>query len=483
MKYANTITLGVAAAKAGMALETARKYLKNGGRMPETKPRHYRTHEDFFSDVWPDMEEMLEIDSGLQSQTLMQWLIDQNEEKYNWSQLRTLQRRIRDWRALKGPDQEVIFPQRHIPGKQSQSDWTHCNELGVKIDGQPFSHMLFHFILTYSRWETAFISHSESFDNLTMGYMKAVAELGAVAEEHRTDNLTAAVNNYGNRHVFNERWLAFLDHYGVKPSKNNAGISHENGSVEKSHDLLKNALDQALKLRGSQEFSSVAEYEKFLRRILDQRNKGRKQRLAQEMEVMKDLPERDWNDPTEVRPLVTSFSTISVDKVVYSVPSRLIGRELKALAYPEVVRVFLGSTLVQEMPRLAPGSRKINYRHVVAHLMRKPGAFANYQYREELFPSVVFRQAYDALAQKRPERADKEYLSILHLAAMSSEQDVAAAIAMLLEVDQLPLLAAVKDLVQDDCPGDVPSVYIPAPELCSYDVLLSYLSHAQKEIY
>jgi hypothetical protein len=376
-----------------------------------------------------------------------------------------------------------MFPQRHIPGKQSQSDWTHCNELGVKIDGQPFQHMLFHFMLPYSRWETAFISPSESFDNLAMGYMRAVAELGAVPEEHRTDNLTAAVNNHGSRHVFTERWAAFLNHYGVRPSMNNAGESHENGSVEKSHDLLKNALDQALKLRGSKEFTSVAEYEKFIRRILDQRNKARKQRLAEEMGVMKDLPERDWNDPKEEHPTVTSFSTISVGKVVYSVPSRLIGGKLKALVYPEAVRVFFGDQLVQEMPRLAPGSRKINYRHVVAHLLRKPGAFANYQYREELFPTVVFRQAYDALRQKRPERADKEYLGVLHLAAMGSEQDVEAALAALLEAGEVPLCATVRELVQVEYPSELPPVHIPAPDLCSYDVLLSHLSRTQKEVH
>jgi hypothetical protein len=483
MKYAKTMPTAAAAAKAGMALETAKTYLRTGGKMSEKKQRDYLTRKDLFADVWSDLEGMLEVEPGLQSQTLMQWLIDQDEQKYGWEQLRTLQRRMRRWKALKGPDLEVIFPQRHIPGKQSQSDWTHCTELGVKIDGQLFEHTLFHFMLPYSRWETAFISNSESYDNLTMGYARAAAELGAVAEEHRTDNLTAAVNNHGHRHVFQERWAAFLDHYGVRPSMNNAGESHENGSVEKSHDLLKNALDQALKLRGSKEFGSVAEYEQFIRRILDQRNKGRKKRLAEEMDVMKDLPEQDWNNPTEVLPRVTSFSTISVDKVLYSVPSRLIGRELKALVYPEVVRVFLGNTLVQEMPRLAPGSRKINYRHVVAHLLRKPGAFANYQYREELFPSVVFRQTYDVLVQNRPERADKEYLSILHLAAMNSEQDVEAALTALLEAKQLPLSATVRELVQVACPDELPPVYIQAPELCSYDVLLTHLSRAQKEMH
>lgn len=482
MKYSKTLTLEAAALKAGMSLRTARRYVNAGGQMGEKKDWKWRqTHKDVFADIWPVVEEMLHKEPGLQGQTLMQWLIDLDEEKYCWTQLRTLQRRIRKWRALKGPDQEVIFPQRHIPGKQSQSDWTHCNELGVTIGGQPFQHMLFHFMLVYSRWETAFISHSESFESLTMGYAKATAELGATAKEHRTDNLTAAVTNYGNSHVFTERWIAFLKHYEVDPSKNNAGVSHENGSVEKSHDLLKNALDQALKLRGSTDFSSVAHYEKFIRRILDQRNKGRKQRLAEEMALMKGIPEDNWNDPHEASPTVTAFSTITVGKALYSVPSRLIGRVLKALIYPEVVRVFLDNNLVQEMPRLAAGTKKINYRHVVAHLLRKPGALEAYQYREELFPTVVFRQAYDALVAKRPERADKEYLTILHQASLGSEQDVEAALVVLLQADRLPLSAAVKELVQDAFPEQLPSVYIAPPDLCSFDDLFTHLVRAQKE--
>ena len=450
--------------------------------MPEEKPRDYRTREDPFADVWPDIARMLENDAGLQSQTLMQHIIDLHGERFHWGQLRTLQRRIQDWRALEGPEKDIIFPQVHYPGKQSQSDWTDCNKLGVTIAKEPFPHCLFHFALSYSCWETAHISQSESFENLTCGYMKAVAELGAVPEEHRTDNLTAAVNNHGNAHVFNERWAAFLKHYDVRPSKNNPGESHENGKVEKSNHLLKNALDQALRLRGSRDFATVAEYEKFIKQVLARRNSRRKKRLDEEKAVMKDLPKRDWNDPSEVHPRVTSFSTISVDRVVYSVPSRLIGQELRALVYPETVRVFLGRQLVQEMPRLAPGSRKINYRHVIPRLVRKPGAFATYQYREELFPSVLFRQAYDALVKGRPERADKDYLGILNLAAMGSEQDVEAALSTLLEVGELPLIARVRDLVKVECPSELPPVYIPAPELISYDLLLTHLARAPKEV-
>jgi hypothetical protein len=198
------------------------------------------------------------------------------------------------------------------------------------------------------------------------------------------------------------------------------------------------------------------------------------------MAALKDLPQQDWNDPKEVLPTVLSSSTISVDAVVYSVPSRLIGRKLKALVYPETVRVFLENTLVQEMPRLKPGSRKINYRHIAGQLLRKPNAFANYQYREELFPTVVFRQAYDTLKKKRPERADKEYVTILHLAATNSEQDVETALSILLESEQLPLSAAVRELVQVN-PSELPSLSIPAPDLISYDALLTYMAHAPKE--
>jgi hypothetical protein len=341
--------------------------------------------------------------------------------------------------------------------------------------------MLFHFMLVYSRWETAHVSSAESFETLTCGYMRAVAELGAVAGEHRTDNLTAAVNNHGNSHTFNERWNAFLEHYDVKPSKNNPGESHENGSIEKSHDLLKNAINQALMLRRSRNFASVAEYESFIRRILDQRNKQRKARLVEEMAVLKDLPERDWNDPIEQRTTVTAWSTVTVDRAVYSVPARLIGVRLRALIYPDTVRMFLGPTLVLEMARQEPGGRRIKYRHVIGWLVRKPGAFAQYQYREELFPSLTFRKAYDALLKERPERADKEYLAILNHAAMNSEQEVETALELLLDQGQQPLFATVRELATKATPA-VPDIHIDVPDLCSYDELLTHMQRAPKEV-
>lgn len=480
MKYRKTHGQEAAAAKAGMSLRTARKYLKSGGAMTEEKVKKSSKRSDVFDVVWPELEELLKLDPGLQVKTLMQMLIDR-DASFHSGHLRTLQRRVRDWRAMNGAAQDVKFRQLHAPGKQSQSDWTHCSELNVTIDGQPFPHMLFHFMLPYSRWETAYISFSESYDNLVSGYTRALEELGVVPEEHRTDNLTAAVTTHGSRPVFTERWQSVMDHYGVRPTRNNPGESHENGSVEKSHHLLKSELDQELRLRKSRDFASVADYEKFLRRVMDKRNRGRRARLAEEMKVMKDLPERAWNEAVEERVVVNAFSLITAGKAIYTVPSRLIGYQLRALIYAEVVRLFFGNTLVLEIPKQQPGGKRINYRHLIAHLVRKPGAFAGYVYRDELFPSLVFRQAYDRLLERKPERADKEYLAILHHAAMSSERDVEAALELLLKDGGLPLLSAVKELTAVTV-GTLPEIHIPAPDLFSYDQLLSYLPQAHKEV-
>lgn len=477
-RYWRTHGQETAAAKAGMSVRTARKYLTGRGMMKEKTSKNSSKRSTVFDGVWSELEQMLIVDPGLQTKTLMQMLMDR-DESFHWGHLRTLQRRVRNWRALEGPGHDVKFRQLHKPGKQSQSDWTHCDELKVKIDGEFFPHMLFHFMLPYSRWETAYISFSESFDNLVSGYTRAIAELGAVPEEHRTDNLTAAVTSHGSRPVFTERWKGVLDHYVVRPSRNNPGKSHENGSVEKSHHLLKNELDQALRLRQSREFASVADYERFLRRTLDKRNRGRKARLSEEMEIMKDPPDRAWNEAVEERVVVNAFSLVTIGKAQYTVPSRLIGHELRALVYAEVVRVFLGSTMVIEMPRQQPGGKKINYRHLVAHLMRKPGAFAGYVYRDDLFPSLQFRKAYDQLVEQKPGRADKEYLKILHHAAMGSEKDVGAALEAILEAGEILSIEAVKELTHT-INGDLPDIQIPVPELFTYDELLSILPQAHK---
>lgn len=398
VKYSQTNSQRIAAAKAGMSIRTARRHMNRKRAPAARKPRDYRTRKDPFENVWHELENLLRVDDGLEAKNLMAWLSERYPGEFEPGQLRTLQRKVRNWRALEGPERkEVFFPQVIQPGRQSQSDYTHCNQLGITIKGEPFPHMLFHFMLPYSRWETAFIAFTESFETLTDGYSKAIQQLGSVAPEHRTDNLAAAVP-IGERKIFQRRWCNFLAHYGVQPSANNPGESHENGSVEKSHDLLKNALDQRLRIRGTRDFISIAAYEAFVEETIHARNRSRAAKLYEDLKLLKELPTKHWNEPREMTATVSGWSTIAVMSAVYSVPSRYIGMKLRVHVYRDEVHVLYGNIRVLEMPRVAAGRKSINYRHIIAHLVRKPGAFANYQFREELFPSRVFRQAYDLLA-------------------------------------------------------------------------------------
>lgn len=468
MRYRKTLSLEVAAAKAGMSENTARRYAKQGGKPLPMPDRDYRTRKDPFFEVWDQLQEMLAQDAGLEAKTLMQWLLEQYPQQFRPTHLRTLQRRVCQWRALHGPGKDIFFPQDLQPGKQSQSDYTWCNELAVTICGEAFEHMLFHFMLPYSRWETASIAFSESFQSLTEGYASAVKELGGIAPEHRTDNLAAAVP-IGQRKVFQKRWKDFLGHYGAFPSSNNPYQSNENGSVEKSNDLLKKALDQRLRLRGSRDFASRTAYEEFVQSVIYRRNKDRKLRLAEELRVLQELPRRDWDAPQELFVSVRPWSTVSILRSLYSVPSRLVGAKLRALVYADRVELYFGKNLVQDMPRVRPGENAINYRHVIAHLVRKPGAFRNYKYRDELFPTAVYRRAFDCIAAAG--KSEKEYLKILSVAAMDGESLVETALSLLLEMQQTPTEEDVKALLV--AKHEVPNVTIILPSLSLYDGLLS----------
>jgi hypothetical protein len=472
LKYAATCTHEVAAAKAGMSLNTAKRYLKTNGKRRKKKPeeRSWRTRKDAFAEVWPELRSMLERDQGLEAQTLMEWLIASYPGQFQIGQVRTLRRRIHDWRVLEGPERkEVMFAQTILPARQSQSDYTHCNVLEVTIAGNAFPHMLFHFMLPYSRWEYVWICFTESFETLTAGFGKAVRELGAVAPEHRTDNLAAAVP-IGEHHTFQVSWRDFLAHFDVTPSANNPGRSNENGSVEKSHDLFKHALDQRLRLRGSREFSSLDAYEQFLRDATNERNRLRHERVEEEKKLLIPLPQNDWYEPKQYAVTVSGWSTVSMNGATYSVPSRFIGQKLKALVDDQEVCIYYGRHLVARAPRRESGSRCINYRHIIFHLLRKPGAFRNYQFREELFPRTVFRRAYDALLAHDDEKADKEYLRILNTAALDGEDKVASVLEQLLVAELIPNSERVSRLCKDTT--EIPSVHVTKPSLTGYDSLL-----------
>lgn len=417
----------IAAAKSGMSEGSARKYLKTSRLPSEMKSaRHWRTHPDVFASVWEEVTRMLTLSPSLTAKTILSHLRSSHPGHFKPSHLRTLQRQIQIWKSTQGPDKEVIFPQEIHPGRQSQSDYTHMESLGVTISGQPFPHLLYHFMLPYSRWESASLCFTESFESLTMGYEDAVWKLGKQAPVHRTDNQSAVSKIFGQKRGFTDRWQEFMKHYGVSPSCNNPGKGHENGSVEKSHDLLKKAIDQELLIRGTRNFESQKAYMAFVDRIIEGRNKERQERLAEELDLLHALPSCKYHAPVLTLVRVGRASTVRIQGGVYSTPSRLIGCQLKACIYPLFIELYYGTRLVQKMPKLRQGQEHaINYRHIIKQLIRKPGAFEDYQYKECLFPRVIFRQAYDAYRKAFPQGGSKMYLKVLHLAALHGESLVA----------------------------------------------------------
>ncbi len=384
--------------------------------------------------------------------------------------------------VLHGPDREVMFAQQHTPGERGQSDFTHMEDLGVTLAGVPFPHMVHHFVLTYSNVEAVSICLSESFEALAEGIEKALWQIGGVPKQHRTDHLTAAVKNGGKHHAkdWTVRYDALMVHYGMQPTKNNVTIAHENGDVEQSHHRFKQAVDQALRVRASRDFPSREAYERFLVDLIRVRNLKRSARFAEEQEALQPLPTTVLAPCQEVRVMVSQFSTIQIKANVYSVPSRLIGTSLLVRLKAETLEGYVGSTVAFTIPRLiGKQQHRIDYRHVIWSLVRKPGAFAAYRYRDDLFPTTTFRLAYDRLTSSGVERADRDYVRLLHLAASTSESEVETALTLLLETSLLPTFDAVRDLVHLPHCAPVLALSTPYLDLSPYDNLIpSRRTHA-----
>jgi hypothetical protein len=396
------LTLEVAAAKAGMDAKTARKYLRDRRLPSEMKQKHeWRTRPDPFAAVWEEMRQRLKVEPGLQAKTLFGHLQDTEPGRFADGQLRTLQRRIKQWRATEGPAKEVFFAQQHRPGELCQSDFTHCRELGVTIGGEAFPHLIYHFVLSYSNWETGRICYSESFESLSEGLQNALWELGGVPREHRSDRMSAAVNNLTDRKEFTRGYESLLAHYVLEGQKIQAGRANENGDIEQRHYRFKQAMAQVLMMRGSRDFPSVGDYEEFLRKLFARLNAGRRVRLSEEARVLRPLPERRLDTTRRMKVRVSPGSLIPVHRNTYSVHSRLIGELVEVRLKPDTVEVWYGDRKVEELPRLrGRGKHRVDYRHIIDWLVRKPGAFENYRYREELFPTSGFRMSYDALRER-----------------------------------------------------------------------------------
>lgn len=468
-------TKAIAASKAGMDVKTARRY--SGSDIPPSemkKPHSWRTRKDTFEEVWPEIKQKLSVNPGFEAKVLFEYLQRSFPGKYEDGQLRTFQRKVKNWRATEGPAREVFFPQEHIPGEACQSDFTSMNKLNITIQGQPFNHLVYHFVLPYSNWETGTVCFSESMESLLEGFQNAIFQLGGVPQQHQTDSLSSAVRNTASPKTFTARYSALLRHYGLKGKKTNPVSPNENGDIEQSHHRFKRAVEQSLLLRGSSDFLSREDYEVFLKRLFDQLNQGRKNRFSEEMANLRRLPDRRMEASERLRMKVGSSSTIRVKHNVYSVHSRLIGERIEVRLYADHLDIWYGQKRLTTLPRLR-GEEKahINYRHIIDWLIRKPGAFNHYRYRHALYPTHRFRMAYDILTAKDPDTGHKQYLKLLYLAAYKNEAAVDAALDQLLRTGQEITTKAVKILLtQKTKTSVIKDVKVSTIALQDYDVLL-----------
>jgi hypothetical protein len=384
-------SLTFAAAKAGMDRKTARKH-RHADRLPSQRAapagqRSYRTREDPFAGVWSEVEALLEESSGWEAKTLLEELQRRHPGKFSEKHLRTMQRRIKYWRATRGPDKEVFFAQEHLPGRLGASDFTHMTDLGVTISGQPFAHLVYHFVLTHSNWEHVTLCFSESFESFSEGFQNAAWALGGVPVEHRSDRMSLAVQASGSE-FFTRRYQALMGHYEVRPQAINSGKGHENGDAEQSHHRFKRGVKQALLRRGSHDFPSQEAYQAFLGEMCASRNAERRECFVEERKHLRPLPARRLESFRQLKVRVQSGSTITVERNIYSVPARLIDEWVEARVYADVIEVWYGQRKQELLPRLRGRHKhRIDYRHVIGWLVRKPGAFAGYRYRAELFPT------------------------------------------------------------------------------------------------
>ena len=478
-QHRNKLSQVAAAAKAGISERSARRIEDATGLPSQRAGRVWRTREDPLSAVWDsEVVPLLQTDVRLNAVTLLEELQRRYPGQWGHSVLRTLQRRMRLWRTQFGAEREVYFAQEHPPGRMGLSDFTVADELQVEIGGAAFPHRLYQFALAHSGWRHAtVVTTGESFLALSTGLQAALWALGGVPEEHRTDSLSAAFNNLAEQEELTQRYTDLCRHYGLRASRCNPGQSNENGSIESRHDSLKTALDQALRLRGSRCFDSQSDYEAFVATIVQRFNSRAAKFMAAERPMLKPLPVRRTAEFEEMPARVSKYAIFTIKGVLYSAPSQLIGHRLMVRQYAQHIECWLAGQCVLSRPRARPVEgqrvgRSIDYRHLVGALKRKPGAFARWVLRDSAFPRAVYRQTWERLAAGRPEReACKTMVGLLVLAAGGHEAQLAQELEQLIELDQLPDLHALSQLLAPPS-GAVPDVVVMLPTLASYDALI-----------
>ena len=465
----------LAAAKAGISERSARR-IESAVALPSQNPRRYwSSRANPFADVWDaEVVPLLRSAPTLMTITLLRKLQDDHPGRFPDGMLRTLQRHVRKWRALQGPPKEVFFPQEHAPGQQGLSDFTSVGELRVTIAGLRFAHILYHFVLAFSRWEhVEVVEGGESFEALSKGLQNALWHAGGAPKEHRSDSLSAAFKNLTEEEDFTARYMALLEHYGMLGTRNNRGLGHENGSVESSHRHLKEAIEQALLLRGHRDFDDRAGYEAFVREAVMRRNRRNAAAFRIERAQLQDLPERRTTDFVEEEARVTRCGTFTLRDVLYSAPSRLIGHRLKVRLYSDRLECFLSGALVLRLARGARRARVIDYRHFVDALKRKPQAFKGLIFRDALFPREAYRRMWEQLELRLSRRqACQTIVALLEMAAHDGVEGVLAErLDALLAAGELPDLKQLRD---EFAPRktEIPLITVVMPAARSYDALL-----------
>ncbi len=480
MKHRSTHPTPIAAARAGFSTATGYR-MAHDPRLPSEKrmPRE-RRRPDPLADVFDaDVVPMLKASPGLRAVAILEELLRRHPE-LGLGIRRTLERRIRQWRALHGAEREVIFRQVHEPGRMGLSDFTDMSVLGVTVAGQPLPHRLYHFRLVFSGFEHGHVVlQGESFVALATGLQDALWSLGGVPHEHRTDSLSAAFRNRAPEveEDWSTRYDALCGHYGMAASRNNRGVAHENGAIESPHGHLKRAVEDALLLRGSRDFDTIADYRAFIDALVGRRNARNRKRIDVERAVLRPLPMRRAEDGEQAMVTVTSSGGFMLRRVFYTVPSRLIGHRLKVRIHDDRIDVFLGGTPLMTLPRgRGYGADRrghvVDYRHVIHALRAKPGALPGLVYRDQLFPRDAYRRLYDAAMEALPERAACKLvvgaLAIAH--ERGCEADLAALIDASLDAGAIPDLADLRARFAPD-PEALPQVTVTLTPLSAYDVL------------
>lgn len=487
MTLRKTHTQKTAAAMAGFSPSTGHRAEKDP-RPPSERQRarrHGGGKPDPLADLWEsEIVPLLTNAPGLKPITVLEEMQHRHPERDLMPARRTLERRIRLWRAEHGAEREVIFRQTHEPGRQGMSDFFNANKLGVTIAGQPLDHLIYHFALVYSGWEHAeVVLGGESFTALSTGLQNAFWQLGGVPKEHRTDSLSAAFANIepDAQEDLRARYSTLCSDYGTQPTRNNRGIAHENGSIESRHGHFGTRLDQALQLRGSRDFATLEDYRTFVAHAVGRHNARHRDALRVEAPHLLPLPPRRSCDYDEATVHVTSSSGFSLRKVFYTVPSRLIGHRLKARIFDDRIELMLAGRHIETLPRgraakggRGPRTHVVNYRHVIHNLREKPGALAGLVYRDQLFPRSEYRRCWDALEGAMPRsEASRLMVELLWLAHdQACEADLAAALASLLDAGRMPDLQDLQARFQRPkaAPDDVP---VDIPPTATYDALLA----------